>query len=242
MDRDNEIKTLENLSREYTSPNPARRMDQKMVRFIAKLVVDRLKDGNVLEMGVGDRIWTPLVLKRFGKTTVVDASSDLLNSLDEFSNLGEIEKRCSLFEEFSPDTPFDNILCTYVLEHVEDPVQLLRRVAAWLKPKGEIHLIIPHALSLHRRLAVIMKLQKHVGELGDSDRQVAHRRCLSYCELDRIVAEAGLTAVERTGLATKLVPNALMENYPDELLRGLVLLGVELPIEYSGALYYRITA
>ncbi len=242
MKHEREIKDLEGYSGEYTSPTPARLVDQKIVHYMAQVVVAEMKDGNVLEMGVGDQIWTPLVLERFGATTVVDASAPLLDALARFKGQGEIEKHCSLFEEFNPEKKFDNILCTFVLEHVDDPAQTLRRAAGWLKPDGEIHMIVPHAMSLHRRLAVVMGLQEHVGELGDSDRLVGHRRCVSYPEMDRIVLDAGLKIARRSGLGVKLVPNSLMQDYSDELLKGLVLLGTELPIEYSASIYYRITA
>ena len=241
MKKKHEVKTLKEISREYISPTPARQVDRRILKFVAGYVIERLKEGSVLEMGVGDRVWTPLVLKRFGETSVVDASSELLESLKEFAGLGRIEKYCSLFEDFSPDVSFDNILCTYVLEHVDDPVEILRRAADWLNPDGGIHLVIPHALSLHRRLAVLMNLQKSPGDLGDSDRHIGHRRCLTHTELDSLVGEAGLKIVERTGLISKLVPNLLMEKFPDEILDGIVRLGAELPIEYSGTLYYCIT-
>lgn len=48
-----------------------------------------------------------------------------------------------------PDTSFDNVLCTEVLEHVPDPVVALREIARILKPGGRLILTAPFACFKH---------------------------------------------------------------------------------------------
>ena len=50
---------------------------------------------------------------------------------------------------------------------------------------------------------------------------------------------AGFEVLERKGLFTKALPNDLLTACTDEQLKGLVELGVELPIEYSATIYFQ---
>ena len=126
-----------------------------------------------------------------------------------------------------------------VLEHVEDPATLLERVRqSWLDPGGHIAVLVPHALSLHRRLAVTMGIAQHPGELGPADLRLGHKRCFTYQELEELLIATGYKIVERIGLYAKPFPNSLMMHCTEEQLRGAFGLGLELPIEYAATIYY----
>jgi len=51
----------------------------------------------------------------------------------------------------------------HVLEHVDDPVAVLRLVKSWLKPGGRVLAAVPNARSIHRQAAVIMGLLPYEG-------------------------------------------------------------------------------
>ena len=56
---------------------------------------------------------------------------------------------CDITAIPEPDASFDAILCTEVLEHVPDPVAVLREFARLLKPGGKLILTAPFASLVH---------------------------------------------------------------------------------------------
>ena len=52
----------------------------------------------------------------------------------------------SLFEDFVPAELYDTIILGHVLEHVENPVDLLRKAGSWLADGGVICCAVPPAI------------------------------------------------------------------------------------------------
>ena len=178
-------------------------------------------------------------MARFADVTSIDGSAELLASLQRKLTGKRWAPVVSLFEEYKPDQPFDTVLATYVLEHVDDPLLILGLVRRmWLKEGGRLAVVVPHALSLHRRLAVKMGLTFYPGELGDTDRRMGHKRCLTCYEMEKLIVDAGFEVLEKKGMFTKVLPNSMLVHCTDEQLRGMFELGLELPIEYSAAIYF----
>ena len=224
---------------EYLQPSPEQEVDHFLISVIAEWAIPRLPGGRILELGAGHGVWTPKLLSAFAHVTTVDRSLRLLEAVA--ANLPSTVNWtpvCATFEEFQPETQFDTVLATYVLEHVESPLNLLMRIRQWLRPGGTLALIVPNGLSLHRRLAVIMGLQSSPTQLGPTDKRLEHRHSFTPAETDGLLTDAGFRIMCRLGLIAKTLPNSLLVHCSPEQLRGLVLLGLELPIDMAGALFY----
>jgi SAM-dependent methyltransferase len=126
-----------------------------------------------------------------------------------------------LFEGFAPQPPFDAVLALHVFEHVDDPRALLGHVRTWLRPGGRLVVAVPNAESLHRRLAVRMGLQPELDSLSARDRLVGHRRVYTMDRLREDVAAAGLRVTGEIGWFLKTLPNAMMLDFDESLLRAL---------------------
>lgn len=232
-------RSLDSFKREYLSPTPDREVDQAVLELVSDYVISRLAGGSLLELGVGDQVWTPKLMKKAEKVTSVDGSQELLEAMRQKLTEKQWVPVLSYFEEYKPEERFDTVLITYVLEHVDDPfliLQLARR--HWVREGGRLAVVVPHALSLHRRLAVKMNIASYCGELGDTDRRMGHKRCLTCFEMERMIVDAGFRIVEQKGMFTKAFPNSMLTQCTDEQLRGLFELGLELPIEYSAAIFF----
>lgn len=228
---------LERYAESYLRPSAARTVDQKVVGMLVERTVPRLEGPDILEMGYGDGAWTGALIARFGRSSIVDASAELLAGAS--AEHGEKARtHRSYFEEFEPPCRFDSILCTYVLEHVTDAVGVLCRCRGWLKENGLLFVAVPNAGSLHRRLAVRMGIQRDIHELGEADRSIGHRRVYDAGSLERDLAEAGFRVESRASVMCKPLPNGSLAGLDDAQLRGLFDLGDGLPEDLRGILAF----
>jgi len=229
---------LDRMTHEYLAPSPDRKVDQTILQFVSDFVISRLEGDRVLELGVGDQVWTPKLVEIFREVVTVDGSRELLAAMERKLSEKRWTPVCTLFEDYVPERRFDSVIATYVLEHVDDPLRILKLARTrWLHRRGKIAIVVPHALSLHRRLAVKMGLISHPAGLGDTDRRVGHKRCFTCHELASLVVEAGFRIVQEQGMLTKLLPNAQLVGCSEEQLRGMFALGLDMPIDYAAAIF-----
>ncbi len=192
-------------------------------------VFDQMKGcSTVLEMGYGEGNFTEELVKKNFKPTVIDGSEVLLKKAKQLHG-DKLEVVCALFEEFRPSQKFDCVLATHVLEHVDDPVVLLKEMKNWINDNGKIIIIVPNKESIHRQLAVMMGLQPALDTLGARDKLVGHQRVYSIATLSKDVETAGLKVSETAGFFLKVLPNSMMLSYSRELILALNNISPVLP-------------
>ena len=232
MDHGDEKSLLAGITKVYLDPDPGQALDQKIIGLIVRETLPWLAGPEVLEMGYGGGQWTGAILKTFGHTNIVDASEELLETARERHG-DRVVTHASLFEEFEPPIAYDTIVSSLVLEHVQDPVAVMRGAATWLAPGGRLVAIVPHADSLHRRLGVKMGLLERTTELNATDDILGHRRVYTIRHMRDDIAAAGLRVVDEKGLFVKCLSQSQMVGFSDELLEGFMALGAEIPMEFS---------
>jgi 2-polyprenyl-3-methyl-5-hydroxy-6-metoxy-1,4-benzoquinol methylase len=170
---------------------------------------------------------TELLRSHAERLTVVDASATLL---DAISSEPPIEKVQALFEKFEPDCSYETIVVEHVLEHVQDPVELLGSAREWLSPGGKVLIGVPNANSLHRLAAVKMGILESPTDLGERDRDVGHRRVYTLDRLRADVEAAGLTLRDVGGVFLKpLTADQIETHWSEEMVSGFFELGKEFP-------------
>jgi 2-polyprenyl-3-methyl-5-hydroxy-6-metoxy-1,4-benzoquinol methylase len=228
---------LERIAMEYQRPDPGRMVDRQFLEWTVDRMLPWIVGPEVLELGFGDDQWTARILARFGRTHIVDAAGNLLERAREKYG-SRVTTYHALFEDFCPDKAFDTIVASYVLEHVEDPVRILTRAAGWLAPSGHVLIVVPHADSLHRRLAVCMGMQQTTDALGPTDRQMGHRRVYTIARMEEDIRQAGLAVVRRQGSLLKPLPQGMLTGLSKAQLEGLMKLGDEMPMEYASSIAF----
>jgi 2-polyprenyl-3-methyl-5-hydroxy-6-metoxy-1,4-benzoquinol methylase len=183
---------------------------------------------SVLELGYGEGLFTKALVERGFSPTVVDGSHSLLEKAKSLYG-DKIKCQHELFEEYKPKDKFDCVMATHVLEHVDDPVLLLRQMRSWLNASGRLIIIVPNKESIHRQLAVIMKLQPQLDSLSPRDVLVGHQRVYSLETLAKDVKDAGYSVLEEEGFFLKTLPNSMMLGYSIELIRALNLISPKIP-------------
>ena len=189
----------------------------------------------ILEMGFGTGLMLRELTKRHGlRIDLVEGSSALCDQARRLYGGGGMEGYHSYFETFRCARTYDHILCMHVLEHVDDPVQVLRQMAMALNPGGRIIMLVPNAQSLHRRLALHMKLQESLYTLSPRDHLVGHQRVFDPQSLKDCAEQAGLAFERSFGFGLKTLPYSMMEGWSDDLIRACVRISAEVPSELLG--------
>jgi 2-polyprenyl-3-methyl-5-hydroxy-6-metoxy-1,4-benzoquinol methylase len=91
---------------------------------------------------------------------------------------------------------FQWIVCSHVLEHMVDPLSVLRGLSGQLSPGGKVIVVLPNVLVYLNRLRIFRGHFKYTaGGLMDS----THYRFFDWDTAAQLVQETGLRIVERTG-------------------------------------------
>ena len=163
--------------------------------------------GSLLELGSFKGDFTHRLLDRFNDITCVEASSDAIDQAKRKMG-GNVEFVHSLFEAASLPRRYDNIIMTHVLEHLDDPVGVLKRINdEWLTDDGRFFLVCPNANAPSRQIAVKMGLIAHNAAVTPAESEHGHLITYSLDTLERDVVAAGLKVVHRSGVFFKALAN-----------------------------------
>jgi len=165
------------------------------------------RKGSLLELGSFKGDFTRRFLNHFDDITCVEASDIAMN--EARSKLGSrVEYINALFEQAELPKRYDNVVLTHVLEHIDDPVNLLRRINdEWLSEGGRLFLVCPNANAPSRQIAVKMGLISHNSAVTDAEAAHGHRCTYSLDTLERDATAAGLNVVHRSGIFFKALAN-----------------------------------
>lgn len=197
--------------------------------------------GSALELGCCDGFMTSLISPLVRDVHVVDGSQTFLDATRK-RGLPNASFEHSLFEDFSPDRKFDYVFACYVLEHVIDAVDLLRRIRGLLSDDGLAFIVVPNARAMSRQLARHMGLLDDLYALTPNDVNHGHRRVYDRQLLNRDLRQAGLVQVAQGGLMLKLLADFQMNQLMDSgvlgptQLDGLYQMGLEYP-DLAGSLF-----
>jgi len=165
------------------------------------------RPGSLLELGSYKGQFTRRLLQHFEDITCVEASDQALKeAMCKFGN--EVKFINALFEEVIFPRRYDNIVLTHVLEHLDDPVRVLRRINdEWLADDGRFFLVCPNANAPSRQIAVKMGLISHNSAITPAEAEHGHRITYTLDTLERDAVSAGLKIVHRSGIFFKALAN-----------------------------------
>jgi 2-polyprenyl-3-methyl-5-hydroxy-6-metoxy-1,4-benzoquinol methylase len=165
------------------------------------------RPGRMLELGSFKGDFTKRLLPHFQDVTCVEASAEAVATAR--ASFGDrVSIHHALFEQVSLPGRFENIVMTHVLEHLDDPVGVLRRVNdEWLAPGGRFFLVCPNARAASRQIAVKMGLISAPEAVTPSEAAHGHRITYSADTLERDAKAAGLSVVHRSGVFFKTLAN-----------------------------------
>lgn len=229
---DLESKRVGNLSDWYL--NQQLDFDKKLIGFRYKTIQPKFVGEHALEMGSAEGEMTQFIKNDFKSLTIIEGAKELLDKIPNEANICKVH---SLFEDYQPEKKFDTIIMEHILEHVESPDVLLKKVKTWLAPNGRLFIGVPNGNSIHRLVAVKMGLLTNSCELNERDHAVGHRRVYTSNTLREVITNCGLNIVEMGGVFFKPLSNQqIQDNWSEDMKQGFYQLGKDFP-EHAAELF-----
>lgn len=226
-----------NGTRDYTAEAralPVRGFDSLMHDYLWRDFFPHMKGVSALELGCFMGGFTRMLRIAHPDVTVVDASEECLSHVRAIGR----QIRCvhGTFEEVELEGKFDAVFAMHCLEHLDDPVRVLRRIAdEWLYDDGMAFIAVPNAHAASRQLAVRMGLLNDVEDVMPAEADHGHKRTYTKDLLERHLREAGLKVVESGGSVFKALAGFQMDLAMDagiiskDYLDACYSLGLEMP-------------
>jgi 2-polyprenyl-3-methyl-5-hydroxy-6-metoxy-1,4-benzoquinol methylase len=191
--------------------------------------------GTLLELGSFKGDFTKRFLPYFDDITCIEASEEAIKiAKKKFKK--QVKLINSLFETVTLPTKYDNIVMTHVLEHLDDPILVLKRINdEWLSDNGRFFLVCPNANAPSRQIAVKMGLISHNAAITPAEAEHGHRRTYALGTLEQDAVTAGLKVIHRSGIFFKALANFQWDQLlktdiiSPEYLEGCYQLGKQYP-------------
>ncbi len=186
---------------------------------------------SMLELGLGHGFTALNFSNFFNKHVILDGSADVIQNFK--NNNPDFQSKIieTYFEVFDTDEKFDLIVMGFILEHVDDPVQIIRHYKKFLTSGGKMFLAVPNAEVMNRRLGHLAGMLSDMEELSKNDTLLGHKRYYTQKSLEYDIHLSGFEVVNMEGIYLKPMTTQQMISLElgDEIIESLCLLGVEYP-------------
>ena len=200
-------------------------------------------EGKGLELGCSSGYSTVCLSQLLYSLDVVDGSKRMLDNLsDSIKEIKNVNYIYSLFEELNFQENYDYIFCSYVLEHVQNPSEILDVCYRALKPGGKLFITVPNANALSRQMALEMGIIKDLYGLTENDLAHGHRRVYDLNILHELIEKTSFHLISSGGTFLKPFADFQLNQMihqqiiNETQLEGMQLLAKRYP-EISGSIY-----
>jgi 2-polyprenyl-3-methyl-5-hydroxy-6-metoxy-1,4-benzoquinol methylase len=228
-----EIERLEKVSEFYKHGDL---MDEVLVDREIELIKESVDiQGKAIEIGCGNGYSTERLVKILNDFCVLEPSKKNLELMQERLKK-DIRVFNGLLENFYTEDKFDHIVFLLVLEHVEDPVESLKKIESLLSDRGKVYISVPNCMSLNRRAGFKMGLINDMAQFAPKDFTLGHRRLYTVQMLKEHIENAGLKLETIKGLYLKPLSESQMMELGMNAVRAFHSLGEDIP-EYCANLF-----
>jgi 2-polyprenyl-3-methyl-5-hydroxy-6-metoxy-1,4-benzoquinol methylase len=203
-----------------------------LLNWYPRRVLDRVKGTrSLLELGLGHGYTTNIFSKHFDKHIVLDGSKAVIDNFKKKYPDCPVEIIEIYFEEFNTDEKFDLIVMGFILEHVDDPIQILSHFKKFLTPEGKIFVAVPNAEVLNRRLGHLAGLLPDMQMMSENDHLLGHKRYYTVQTLTEDIKKTGYKIECLEGIYLKPFTTAqiLSLDFDRKIIDALCEVGVNYP-------------
>jgi SAM-dependent methyltransferase len=186
---------------------------------------------SILELGLGHGYSTDIFSNRFARHVVLEGSSAVVRNFRDNHPACRADIVETYFEKFSTTERFDAIVMGFVLEHVDDPLPILRQFRMFLAPGGKMFIAVPNAEVLNRRLGHFIGLLPDMTLLSEHDHLLGHKRYYTVATLTEDVTKAGCRINRLEGIYLKPFTSRQMASLrlDKTIIEALCQVGVSYP-------------
>ncbi len=206
-----------------------------MHAYYMKSMLPFFKKDDVLELGSYKGFFTKRLEPIFKNITCIEASNIAIAEAKKILR-DDIKIIHSSFEDATLNSKFNNIIMTHVLEHVKNPVNVLKKINnEWLADDGLFFIICPNANAPSRQIAVNMGIISHNSAVTEGEKKHGHQITYAFDTLERDVKQAGLNVIYKSGIFFKALANYQWDKLlktdiiSKEYLDGCYSLGLKYP-------------
>jgi hypothetical protein len=209
----------------------------KIVNAIAKY-----PKANILSLGIGHRVVCQKIfdcLNTNSHYSIVEGSLEIIQKAGDSLNLNSnIHIHHNYFEQYEPGREFNIIEIGFVLEHVDEPLEIVKKYKQYLSRNGRMFIAVPNARSLHRLIGQKAGLLDNLFQLSDSDKHLGHQRYFDYDSITDLITQAGLKIESIEGLYLKPFTTSQISslNLSENIRNALCLCAKSLPQVSNGIL------
>lgn len=224
---------LDNHANAYVGDDNIYHFDNNiLMHWYPKRILELCTNKNaLLELGLGHGFTAQIFTKKFLHHVILDGSPAVIGHFTQkFPNFEStiIE---TYFETYETNERFDAVIMGFVLEHVNNPVELMSKFKKFLNPGGCIYVTVPNAEVLNRRLGVLGGLLDNIEELSLHDHALGHKRYYSVKSLSDDIEAAGLKIDVLEGIYLKpfTTKQMLSLQLSAPLIEALCKIGMDYP-------------
>jgi trans-aconitate methyltransferase len=187
--------------------------------------------GSLLELGLGHGYATSILSQHFERHVALDGSPAVIANFRATYPQCRVDVVETYFETFDTEERFDVVLMGFILEHVDDPVAIMRRFRKFLAPGGKMYVSVPNAESLNRRLGHLAGFLEDLTALSDNDRLLGHQRYYTVKTFADDIARAGFKVERLEGIYLKPLTTQQMVslNLDEKIIQALCEAGKDYP-------------
>lgn len=230
-----EKKRLSHIAKDFSMKTG---FNGRLEKYRILTIKENLKGEKILDVGCADGLMTKELSKYFKHITAIDGSEKLIKRAEKY-NLKNVKFIYTLFEEFNTKDKFDSVILSDILEHVKEPVRLMKMSKEWVKRNGRILILVPNAYSIHRQIGVMAGLLKDAHDLNATDIKNGHRRVYDLDLLKEDIKSAGLKIIKSGGMFFKPFSNSQMDSLQlnDNILDALYKMGTKFSPQLLAEIY-----
>jgi SAM-dependent methyltransferase len=158
---------------------------------------------SLLELGLGHGHTVEIFSNHVDRHVVLEGSQAVIDGFKAKHPDCRAEIVETYFEDFATAERFDVIVMGFILEHVENPLAVIRRFRQFLAPGGKLFVAVPNAEVLNRRLGHLAGMLPDMKALSAHDLQLGHRRYYTVTTLSQDIVTAGYTIDRIEGIYLK---------------------------------------
>lgn len=203
---------------------------------LMKETIRRDQSKSILSLGIGHSVVSDILSNELNFSVesydILEGSQAIIDTFEKnAAHTDKINVILTYFENYQSDKKYDIIEMGFVLEHVDDPQEIISKYKNFLSPNGKMFIAVPNATSLHRLIGYEAGLLSDVHNLSEYDLQLGHKRYFDMEILTGMITKAGLKVRDKKGILLKPVTTSQMKDlgWNGNVINALLNLGERFP-------------